>query len=54
MVAERMHWRRPADQLQELISRIDALEEAIALLVDDRRWIVGVMADLAVEREVMS
>ena len=53
MVAQ-MQWRRPADQLQELISRIDRLEEAIDALVADRKWIVAALADRAFEVEVGS
>ncbi len=51
MIAKRTQCRQPADQ-QELISRINAIEAILDAMVADRKWIVSVLADLAVELEV--
>ena len=46
VAAERRQWRQPADQLQELSKRIDAIEATIEALVADRKWIVSAIANL--------
>ena len=53
-------WKQPSSwgddpdrtngELVELAHRIQTLEEVVKALVDDRRWLVSVLADLSFER----